>query len=124
VKNQLDKPIPNVNNLANTSQWTGICSLLPYLLLGIILYLGAKGVDVEEFALIALDILPIYFFIGIVLGLVSLTTGILAIRQIKSGQNIEVGNRSAIVGMLLGILGIIANIVFWYIFILSIITRD
>ena len=123
MKNQIDNPISKVNDLANTSRWTGIWSLLPYLFLGIMFYLDAKRRAPSEFGELAFAVVPICFGVGIVLGLVSLITGILAIRQIKKNENIETGNRAATIGMVLGILGIIANILFCEFFVLAM-TRD
>ena|SRR5687767_5291242 len=97
-----------MNDWAETSQWTGIGSILPYLF-GVIMY-----VLPHPFRQIAFDIFPIYLVAGIILGPLSLVTGIVAIRQINKSQNMQTGTRLAILGISLGILGIAANILFYY----------
>jgi hypothetical protein len=103
--------------LALVSLITGIVSILPYLMLVINMLLS------DVWAGIWIPTPCGYTLNGIVFGLISLVTGSLAIRQIKNNQGLEADHRLAIIGRVLGILGIIANIIFYVAFLL-VVMRD
>jgi len=118
--NQIDNSSPiMVNDWADTSRWWGICSLLPYLISIIIIYLENR-LNIIFFQIEFVVVLFCLFW-GVALGSVSLITGIMGLRQINNSQGMEVGTRSAIFGILLGIMGIIANILFVFILFVSLV---
>lgn len=99
-----------MNKWAETIGWFGICSLLPYLLFGVLSF-TEKYLDQLFFvrAENALAVLCVSW--GIIFGSVTLISGIVAIRQIHSSKNTEKGNLSAVLGTVFGLLAIAANMV-------------
>ena len=99
-----------MNKWAEAVGWFGICSLLPYLLFGLLSF-NEKYLDQQFFlrAENALAVLCVSW--GIIFGSMTLISGIVAIRQIHSGKNTEKGNLSAVLGTAFGLLAIVANIV-------------
>jgi len=110
MDDQEDKAVPERNDWAITSLWLGVISLLPYMIALITRYLERR-MDTLFFQV---DFLIALFCLlwGIVLGPVSLITGIVGIRQINNSEGTETGIYLAILGIVLGIIGIIANIRF------------
>jgi hypothetical protein len=123
MENQIQSFIHKTNKIALTSLVTGIIAIAPYLIwiFGYLLaFLGALGSDLFKettgiilFAIVAGFFLPSLIF-GLVFGLISLTTGGIAIIQTRKSQGTEADYRLVIVSILLGTLGIIANIMFFY----------
>jgi len=68
----------------------------------------------------ALIIAPLCTVDGIFFGPISLINGLRAIQQIKHNSSDETGYRLAIIGMALGIMGMIINILIWYVYIRAI----
>jgi len=90
----------------------GVVSFLPYLLWIInILLLLATNV----FLLWFLIYIPVSFYSwnGIAFGFIGLTIGSIAIGQVKNKQDMGTGHHLAIIGMVLGVLGIISNLLFY-----------
>jgi len=122
MENKIENRSPKLNSKAEISLWAGIGSLVPYLYGGSLYLLMNKIHQVELLMPIAFAFgvfMPLYFLGGIFFGLISLITGALAIWQIKHNQGNEAGYRFAIIGIVLGVLGIIADILFCYNFLLA-----
>lgn len=119
METKIENHSPKLNPKAEISFWAGIGSLAPYLYCGL-LYLLMNKIHQVEFLMpitFAFGVfMPLYFLGGIFFGLISLVTGALVLWQVKNNLGNETGNRFAIIGMVLGVLGIIANILFWYAF--------
>lgn len=99
-----------MNEWAETSVWTGICALLPYLL-AIILSQIERRIDQILFE--AEFLLGLFcFFWGILVGSATLIIGVVAIRQIHNSQNTVKGTPSAVLGMVLGVSALVSNILF------------
>jgi hypothetical protein len=99
-----------MNEWAETIRWFGICSLLPYLLLGILAYLE-KNRD-QLFFLHAENVLAVLCISwGIIFGSVTLISGIAAMKRIYSSENTERGILPAVLGTGFGLAAVIANIV-------------
>jgi hypothetical protein len=99
-----------MNEWAEASPWLGICSLLPYILLGILSY--AETNPDQLFFVRAenvLDVLCVSW--GIMIGSLALISGIVAMKQIYSSKNTEKGIPSAILGTVLGLFAIVSNLV-------------
>jgi hypothetical protein len=119
MENQEGNHSPKLNPKSEISLWTGIGSLAPYLYGGSLYLLMNKIHQVEFLMPIALAFgvfMPLYFLGGIFFGLISLITGAIVLWQVKNNLGNETGNRFAIAGIVLGVLGIITNIMFWYAF--------
>jgi hypothetical protein len=99
-----------MNEWAQASSWLGICSLLPYLLFGILYSIG-KNPD-QHFLLRAENVLAVLCVSwGIIFGSLTLISGIVAVNQIYSSKNTEKGIPSAVLGIVLGLLAIVSNLV-------------
>jgi hypothetical protein len=110
MKNPVDNSSPARNDWADTSRWLGIWALLPYVISGIKYYLE-KIFDVIFYQTFFLEILVCLLW-GIIFGIATLITGIVGIWQIHKSQGMETGTRVAILGIVLGIIGITVNILF------------
>jgi len=132
MKNQADNPVRKTNRLAVVSLVSGILSLLPYLPALIVLFIGDHSGSSDPYAfekntlygkvlVQIINAIPssVYAFGGILLGLISLIAGSKALRQINSGGNVEKGHRMAIIGRVLSVLGMIANIFVGFVFFLT-----
>jgi hypothetical protein len=99
-----------MNEWAETSLWLGICSLVPYLLFGIFSY-GETVPDQLFFFRVenALAVLCVSW--GLILGSVTLMTGVVAIKQIYSSKNTEKGILSVVPGTVCGLVAIVSNLV-------------
>ncbi len=123
MENQIQAFIRKTNKATLISLVSGIIAIAPYLTLifGYLLaILGALGSDLFKeitgmilFAIIVGLFLPSLIF-GLSFGLISLTTGSIAIIQTRKSQGTEANYRLVIVSILLGVLGIIANVMFFY----------
>jgi hypothetical protein len=119
MENQVHNTFPKLNYFAHASRWLGVGSILPYILLGSLYYFYNKTDVLSKFGEVAFVIVIIGLLSGLVLGTMSLVTGTLAFKQIRNSQSREIGNRSVALGMMLGMLGIIVNILFCYLVSLS-----
>ena len=99
-----------MNEWAETSRWLGICSVLPYLLLGLLSY-TEKNPDPLFFfqSENVLSVLSVSW--GVIIGSVTLITGIVAMKQISGSKNTEKGILSAALGTGLGLVAILSNLV-------------
>ncbi|MGE5376479.1 MAG: DUF4190 domain-containing protein [Bacteroidota bacterium] len=98
-----------MNEWAETSPWLGVCSLLPYLLLGILSYIEKyPGQHFFFQAENVLDVLCVSW--GIIFGSLALIAGMVAIKQIYRNKNTEKGFPSAVLGMVLGLFAIVSNL--------------
>ena len=122
---------PKWNRNAGLSFWAGIASLVPYLYGSVIFYLLITYDKILQneilnrvFSVIFMVSIvipaPLYIVGGIFFGLMSLINGIPAIQHLNLGK--ETGYRLAVIGMMLGMLGIIGNVLLWYVFIHAIIS--
>jgi hypothetical protein len=122
---------PKLNRNAGLSFWAGIASLVPYLYGGVIFYLLITYDKILQneilnrvisviFMVSIVISAPLYIVGGIFFGLMSLINGILAIQHLNLDK--ETGYRLAVIGMMLGMLGIMGNILLWYVFIRAIIS--
>ena len=103
-------PAVEMNNWAKSSSWLAICSLLPYLIFGMVFYIEKRlG---EHFFQVDFVLALFCLFWGILLGSATLITGVVAIREIKNSQNTEKGIGLAAFSMVLGAAAIIINILF------------
>jgi uncharacterized membrane protein HdeD (DUF308 family) len=129
MENQIQAFIRKTNKATLISLVSGIIAIAPYLILifGYLLaFLGTLGDDILStlgsdfvkeitglifFVIISGLFLPSLIF-GLSFGLISLTTGGIAIIQTMKSQGTAADYRLVIVSILLGVLGIIANIMF------------
>jgi hypothetical protein len=107
-----------MNEWAETSRWTGICSLLPYLLAVILSQIERRT---HQTFFEAGFILGLFcFFWGILVGSATLIIGVVAIQQIHNGQNTEKGIPSAVLGIVLGAAALVSNILFIFMLVYAI----
>jgi hypothetical protein len=99
-----------MNKWAEAIRWFGICSLLPYLLFGILFY-TEKNPD-QLFFFHAENVLAVLCVSwGIIFGSVTLISGIVAMKQIYGSKYTEKGILSAVLGIVFGVLAIVSNLV-------------
>jgi Na+/H+ antiporter NhaC len=99
-----------MNEWAEASPWLGICSLLPYLLLGILSYTEKNPGQVFFFR--AENVLvTLCVSWGIIFGSLTLISGIVAMKQIYSSKDTEKGLRSAVLGIVFGLSAFMTNLV-------------
>lgn len=115
---QTDKPFRQMNKWANTSKWIGVCSLLPYLVFGVVYYLSVETM-IFIFAQIIFPLAFICLFWGLVFGLAGIVTGILATLQIYVSQRTQTGTLSSVLGIVLGVAAIIVNLIFYFLVFLA-----
>jgi hypothetical protein len=99
-----------MNEWAEVSPWLGIGSLLPYFLLGILSYMEINpGQTFFSRAQEVLATLCVAW--GVIFGSLSLILGMVAIKQVYNSKNTEKGILPAVLGMVLGLLAIVSNLV-------------
>jgi hypothetical protein len=99
-----------MNEWAEASPWLGIGSLLPYFLFGILSYMEINAG--QPFFSRAQDVVAtLCVSWGIIFGSLTLIWGMVAMKQIYSSKNTEKGILPAALGMVLGLLAIVSNLV-------------
>ena len=131
MKNQIQDVSYKTNKASVISLVAGIIAIMPYLIwtFGYLLSNNYLNDLMETIGFILMGIMVVWFLfpsfiVGLVFGPISLITGSIAILQIKNRQGVETGYRLAIVGILLGVLGLVANLLFYYYLILGLLMRD
>ncbi len=111
ISNDQSNSLPaQLNDWADASRWLGICSILPYLGFSILLYIEKR---LQEDFYQAEFILGLFCaFWGVLVGSITLLTGIVAVRQLQNSQNLERGTGWATFGMILGSVAILSNLLF------------
>jgi hypothetical protein len=109
MKNQSENLVSKTNRQSVISFMAGLFSLILYLPLLISLFV-ADFFGVLDTIANAIPIV-VYFIGGILLGTIGLTNSNMALQQIKESGDIKGSRMIAIIGKVLSVLGIIANIV-------------
>jgi uncharacterized membrane protein HdeD (DUF308 family) len=125
MKDQIQDGNHKINKTSVVCLVSGTIALAPYLA-WIFAYLLSSNNITETIGFTLVATMAVEFFLplfitGIVFGLTSLITGSIAIIQIKKRRETETSYRLAIIGIVLGILGAIANVIFAYLFFLAMI---
>ena len=128
MKSQIQDVSAKTNKTTVVSLVSGIIAVAPYLIwmFGYLLINNdfAETIGTILIAIMAVEFLFPSFIIGLVFGLISFITGSIAIIQIRNSRETETGYRLAIVGILLGVLGIVANLLFYYYLIIGLLMWD